>query len=57
MVLYTLQRKVTTNQTIHFTLSPCQKYLSSANTDGSVHVWDLGRQAYSETGVLGHLAG
>lgn len=57
MVLYTLQREVTTNQTIQFTLSPCQKYLSSANTDGSVRVWDLDGQADSVTGVLEPVAG
>ena len=56
-VLYTLQREVTTNQTIQFSLSPCEKYLSSANTDGSVRIWDLERQADCVTGVLEPLTG
>jgi len=57
MVLYTLQREVTTNQTIQFSLSYCQKYLISANTDGSVRLWDLDKQADSVTGVLEPLTG
>jgi len=57
MVLYTMQREVTTNQTIQFCLSPCEKYLSSAATDGSVRLWDLDKQADSVTGVLEPLAG
>jgi len=57
MVLFTLQREVNTNQTIQFSLSPCEKYLSSANTDGSVRVWNLENQADSDTGVLEPVAG
>jgi len=41
-VLYTMSRVVDTNQTVAFTLSPCEKFLCSANTDGSVRVWPLG---------------
>lgn len=57
MVLCTMQREVTTNQTIQFALSSCEKYLSSANTDGSIRTWDLDRQANSETGLLEPVAG
>ena len=56
MVLYTLQREVTTNQTIHFTLSPCQKYLSSANTDGScLGPRQTGLQRDGRAGALGRV--
>ena len=53
MVLYTLV-EVTTNLAIQITLSPCKKYLSS---DGIVFVWDIDRQADSETGILEPLVG
>lgn len=56
-VLYTLQREVNTNQTIQFSLSPCEKYISSANTDGSIRIWDLERQADCVTGVLEPITG
>ena len=57
MVLNTMQREVTTNQTIQFTLSTFQKYLRVAITDGSVMVWVLDRQAYIVTGVMEPLVG
>jgi len=57
MVLYTMQREVTTNQTIQFSLSNCQKYLTSANTDGSVRIWDLDKQADCLTGILEPVTG
>ena len=56
-VLYTMTRVVTTNQTVAFSLSPCSQFLVSANTDGSVRLWDLTGQADQHTGELQPLAG
>ena len=56
-VLYTLRRVVHTNQTVAFSLSPCNKFLVSANTDGSVRVWDLTSSADQQTGELQPLTG
>ena len=56
-VLYTMRRVVETNQTVAFTLSPCNTFLISANTDGSVRLWDLSGQVDSVTGELEPVAG
>ena len=56
-VLYTMTRVVHTNQTVAFSLSPCNKFLVSANTDGSVRVWDLTGQVDQHSGELQPLAG
>lgn len=42
-LLATLAREAATNQRTQFTLSPCSGLLASANTDGSVRVWELAR--------------
>ena len=56
-VLFTCCRVVDTNQTVAFTLSPCHKFLMSANTDGSVRLWELTGKTDPVTGQLEPLAG
>ena len=52
-----MRRVVETNQTVAFTLSPCNTFLISANTDGSVRLWDLTGQVDPVTGELEPVAG
>ena len=51
-VLFTLQREVSTNQRVQFSLSPCGGLLVSANTDGSVRLWDVLARPDPDSGVL-----
>ena len=55
----TMQREVTTNQTIQFTLSTFQKYLRVAINNGNVRVWVLdivGGHSDGRHGTLGWVA-
>ena len=51
-VLFTLQREVSTNQRVQFSLSPCGGFLVSANTDGSGRLWDVEARPDPVSGVL-----